>query len=73
MLDIQELRWRFLEFYLLYSNFSDPNWQQNLMSLNTEQGMDEAQERKHRLNMHRMKNALFQGESLLISIIKKIF
>jgi len=33
---------------------------QNLMSLNTEQGMDEAQERKHRLNMHRMKNALFQ-------------
>jgi hypothetical protein len=37
------------------------------MSLNTEQGMDEAQERKHRLNMHRMKNALFQGESSLIS------
>lgn len=32
---------------------------QQLMSLNTEQGMDEAQQRKHALNIHRMKNALF--------------
>ena len=35
--------------------------QQQLMSLNTEQGMDEAQQRKHALNIHRMKNALFAG------------
>ena len=33
------------------------------MSLNTEQGMDEAQQRKQALNVHRMKNALFAGKS----------
>ena len=33
------------------------------MSLNTEQGMDEAQQRKHALNGHRMKNALFSGKN----------
>jgi len=33
------------------------------MSLNTEQGMDEAQQRKHALNGHRMKNALFSGST----------
>ena len=31
------------------------------MSLNTEEGMNEAQARKHALNVHRMKNALFAG------------
>jgi len=34
---------------------------QQLMTLNTDQGMDEAQQRKQALNNHRMKNALFQG------------
>jgi len=33
---------------------------QQLMTLNTDQGMDEAQQRKQALNNHRMKNALFQ-------------
>lgn len=41
---------------------------QQLMSLNTEQGMDEAQQRKHALNGHRMKNALF---SVLCEIKEK--
>ena len=39
------------------------------MSLNTEQGMDEAQQRKHALNVHRMKNALFAGNLILIATV----
>ena len=36
---------------------------QELMSLETEgQGMEEAQSRKHALNEHRMKHALFSGK-----------
>ena len=44
-------------FYLFESSH-----QQQLMTLNTDQGMDEAQQRKQALNNHRMKNALFQGK-----------
>ena len=45
---------------LLYQSHS----KQQLMSLNTEQGMDEAQQRKHALHAHRMKNALFSGKHI---------
>ena len=44
-----------------YFHLFESSNQQQLMTLNTDQGMDEAQQRKQALNNHRMKNALFQG------------
>ena len=44
-----------------YFHLCESSNQQQLMTLNTDQGMDEAQQRKQALNNHRMKNALFQG------------
>ena len=46
--------------------------QQQLMSLNTEQGMDEAQQRKQALNVHRMKNALFAGMFKILRVITPV-
>ena len=43
--------------------------QQQLMTLNTDQGMDEAQQRKQALNNHRMKNALFQGKTYKVILL----
>ena len=59
-----------------YFHLFESSNQQQLMTLNTDQGMDEAQQRKQALNNHRMKNALFQGyiskpiDSALIYLIQ---